>query len=272
MPYIKYGFMEEIFKSSMYVSDSSLDHIDELSSKRRYRNNMIAMLIIQLYYVLVATFTVHNIENYRPLFMLAFTGFFVSAIMGFVYWKKNKDPDIELFYRYMLFVIFFSIQMMILFFIAISGVDSYFLMRGLMMKFFLSHFCLLVFLKFPKWFSTIVSTINLVVIVYLQFRYNYYRENKFMYLDYVSVLIIFISFLIMNSEMSILEADIIKYADVNHLCMKYIDNLINKMFCLFFTISGGKVVFSNRSARDFFKNLYYTGFTEEENMISNINK
>jgi hypothetical protein len=51
--------------------------------------------------------------------------------------------------------------------------------------------------------------------------------------------------------MSFYNKSILKYMSKNNRFVKYIDNLINKMFCLFFTWSSGGVVFTNRSAKEF---------------------
>jgi hypothetical protein len=70
-----------------------------------------------------------------------------------------------------------------------------------------------------------------------------------------------------NKNIFKLTQRLIYYENMNNVHVTYTDNLINKMFCLFFTWSENKFFFNNKSAGDFLEHKFFT--KKQENKQSN---
>jgi hypothetical protein len=84
---------------------------------------------------------------------------------------------------------------------------------------------------------------------------NLYETNDFYFDTFLLFLFSFYS-IFSAKEQKILLDNYIKYGNMNYRAKTYIDNLINKMFCLFFTYSEGGIAFTNCSGKDFLKNKF----------------
>jgi hypothetical protein len=270
MPYVKYRFMEEIFKNSVYISEDKIEQIEDFNKRLFFRNNVIATTIILIYY-LIATFLAYkSMENPNKFFFVIILAATLTITLLLSYLRIKDTSIFKDFYKFLQFFIFLGIQIYLIVSLVLSDADYHLLMRSMYMQIFLSHFCFFVFLKFSISFSILSVVINLALIIGVHLKYKNIYYNEFFYLDLIVCGLIFFAFCVMNQEMEILIKCVNKYGDVTSLCMKYIDSLVNRMFCLFFTYTKGKVVFTNRSARDFIQNIFSNKFLDEEMQLSKI--
>lgn len=268
MPYIKYGFMEEIFRSSAHFSDNKLEHIQDFSVRYKSRNYMLGKLIILIHYLLTMFFYGFDQDMYSSMHALYLSVMLITIGVIANQILNDVDEKLTIFMNYPLFLMYMITQITTFLYLCKLGINYYAIIRGLYIQYFVSHLTFMLFFSFNLSHSISIATINLLLISYLQYQLSASLNVDYFYkTDYIVPLIFSGTFMVLHYEFNIISTTLDKYADINDIMLRYIENMLNKMFCLFFTFSKDQIVFSNRSVKNFMMNVFSKSFMEEENKI-----
>lgn len=290
MPYITYGFMEQIFKSASSntnkenCSDSKTnvktndknkvtetESIQEFIFKLKKRNYSFAKIIMIIHYIICLLFLYYLDIKQNILYIVYISFFMISMLTLFLPINSVKFVDRTLYISYVLIQTITSI--IFIFSNKYTNIEendgkafSILTIKQLYLQFFITHIAGLFLFKFNLllYGCLLVKNSSLFFLFYF-----ICSSNNLDTLNFIIYIIFFSCIMFKHNEFTILNYSINKYGKINNILLKYIENLLNTMFCLFFTFSKNKIVFSNRRVRNFIKNFLAKEFIEMENLQSN---
>jgi signal transduction histidine kinase len=254
MPAIKYTFMEKLYdiNSNMEIRLNKVDtsqFITETSIKDLCRISLICGI-----FTLFMTVNFIGFEENVDLreFVTSTCGYIIILLLSLLYVKllENKKLSIAAYttiHKYLIVGIIEISSLINLVFLEHKGYDTMFIIRTIYFEYFFIYF-LTVLLKLEDYGYCATWLVNFYFTCCLE-----YRLDVKLLLEKFFVIIICITSILIHKET---HRQALKNYIIHKKTLRYIDHLINKMFCLFFSWNDNKFVFINKSAKNFINNKF----------------
>jgi hypothetical protein len=250
--------MEDVFKNSKEMMENNFQIDEQVYKTNIFRNLFVGTSCILAYYIISSTLSFCGLDIFKEYFFLFMGGFFITFALATLYFSQRNNKKIEILYKYTIYLIFLFIHYYIVYKIGFRRPNYQIFFKFFYLKMFFCNFFLFSFIKLPNYMPLITLGIDGYIIICIPNHCSF---------DFLILVILFFCNIVVNLEAENNILTLLKYEHMNKKSMKYIDGLINKMFCLFFTFSENSIVFTNRSARDFLTSRFYNESKEKDPII-----
>ncbi len=256
--------MEEMFKKAIPSFQTVQKHIkipnfedtciSEFKNTKRFQFTLWAGLLMSFFYISVLIS--HRIDHlsYDKTFFIILSAFIAHIILIFIFWGLGfKHKNIQTLIKWLFFSLFYCVQVYRVLDSILVSKDEYKIIKNIMTIFF-SKFYLVLFFKFNFLLIMLTSLINIGLVVFIQLL-----TNKHIYIvEFTYSVVIPTACIVARYNYEKMIQVITENLNRNSKMVSYTDSLINGLPCFFLTMSKGKVVYYNKTIRDWLNKQFFS--------------